>query len=99
MNEHNEPFAEKEAAANESRAQAEAITKGYIDSLMRSDAGRWLLGDLVGVFEAELSAGASGHNSVDSYRRGRQDLAKRYRDLVIKYQGHKTLDVLLKGKA
>ena len=90
-----EPLRQKAAKEKE---RDSAMEKLHLANLLESSSGRWLLGDILATFELELQRRTTGHNSEDSYHRGRQDAAKKYRDLIIKYFGHAAMDQLLGGQ-
>lgn len=70
----------------------------YVEELLKSAAGRWLLSRIYARFEQQLERRNVGHNSEDSYNRGIQDaMREQSRDLIIKYFGHSGIDTLLKG--
>lgn len=79
--------------------ESEAREKLYLQTLMDSAAGRWILRDILNTFEFKLSRKSTGHNSDDSYHRGIQDAVKKYRDMIVRYFGHAGIDTVYKEKA
>lgn len=94
-----DPFEPRRKASAEAATKAEAEEKIRLQGLMETEHGRWILGRLLNVFEAQVRRKCTGHNSEDSYHRGIQDLARDYRDLLIKHFGHAAIDKILKGKS
>lgn len=94
-----DPHADKRRAAADAATQVEAEERARLQSLIESEPGRWLLSRILNVFETEVRRKCTGHNSEDSYHRGIQDLARDYRDLLIKHFGHAAIDKILKGKS
>ena len=90
-----EPMRQKAAEEKDREAAAERL---HLAALLDSPSGKWLLGDLLATFELELQRRCTGHNSEDSYHRGKQDAARKYRDLIIKHFGHAAMDRLMGGK-
>ena len=94
-----DPHEPQKRAAAELAAKARAEEKMRLQSLIDSEAGRWILGRLLETFETQLRRRPTGHNSADSYEQGKQDCAREYRDLVIKHFGHAAIDKIAKGKS
>lgn len=94
-----DPFEPRRKASADAATKAEAEEKIRLQSLIESEPGRWLLSRILNVFETEVRRKCTGHNSEDSYHRGIQDLARDYRDLLIKHFGHAAIDKILKGKS
>ena len=90
------PFGEREERTAKERERMESLEKTHLANLLQSESGKWLLGDILNTFEVELHRRPKGHNSEDSYHRGIQDHAMKYRDLIVKHFTDRAL-VELKG--
>ena len=93
-----DPFEPRRKASADAATKAEAEEKIRLQGLMETEPGRWILGRLLGAFEALVHKKCTGHNSADSYEQGKLDVVREYRDLVIKHFGHAAIDKILKGK-
>ena len=93
-----DPHASMREAAAKARERAEAMESLHLRNLLDNESGRWLLRSLIDTFEFEIRRRAGGHNSEDSYHRGRQDAAREYRDMIVKHFGYAALDKLTKGQ-
>lgn len=85
--------AEEKARIDESERLA-VVEKMYLKDLMDSNAGRWILSQIVSDFESYIRGEKHGHNSMDSYMRGKQDYARKYRDKLVRNFGFAILDRL-----
>ncbi len=77
----------------EELAKATAVEKSHLDNLMGHHSGRWLLRQLVAECEAFENRSPS-NNGWDMHAWGKYEVAREYRNLVVKHCGYKALDFL-----
>lgn len=94
-----DPYADKRESAAKAKEHAEAYEKVLVGNLLNTEAGRWILGKVFAEFRRGVTRKSTGHNSDDSYHRGRQDFAREQVDLIVKHFGYAGIDTLLKGKS
>lgn len=89
-------FEEREKESNQVTLAEQMETRRLLQALVNSEAGRWLLGDLVKTFESKLKLQHMGHNSDAAYHRGIMDATMKYRNLLIQHFGNSIIDKVLK---